>query len=172
MYSVTRTIGIDAGHRVARHDSQCRNIHGHRYKIEVTCSCEQLISTGPETGMVRDFGLLKHTMMHVIHDDADHAMILDINDVPVLDMFVDIQSRGNVCNSVDKKGYFARSLDRSTVKPLGMKILVLPYTPTAENLAKFWFDRLQAIVDVDGAMQINKVVVWETPNCFASYVPT
>ena len=36
MISVTRRLEFDAGHRIPDHRSQCRNLHGHRYVLEIT----------------------------------------------------------------------------------------------------------------------------------------
>ncbi|RDS98986.1 6-carboxytetrahydropterin synthase QueD, partial [Burkholderia contaminans] len=33
---ITRKLEFDAGHRIPDHRSQCRNLHGHRYVLEVT----------------------------------------------------------------------------------------------------------------------------------------
>ncbi|MBI4225594.1 6-carboxytetrahydropterin synthase [Candidatus Roizmanbacteria bacterium] len=32
---ITKIIEFDMGHRIPNHKSQCRNLHGHRYKLEV-----------------------------------------------------------------------------------------------------------------------------------------
>ena len=36
MISITRRLEFDAGHRIPDHRSQCRNLHGHRYVLEIT----------------------------------------------------------------------------------------------------------------------------------------
>ena len=36
MITITRKLEFDAGHRIPDHKSQCRNLHGHRYTIEIT----------------------------------------------------------------------------------------------------------------------------------------
>ena len=36
MLTITRKLEFDAGHRIPDHKSQCRNLHGHRYTLEIT----------------------------------------------------------------------------------------------------------------------------------------
>ena len=33
---ITTRLEFDAGHRIPNHKSNCKNLHGHRYAIEVT----------------------------------------------------------------------------------------------------------------------------------------
>ena len=35
---ITTRLEFDAGHRIPDHKSQCRNLHGHRYALEITLS--------------------------------------------------------------------------------------------------------------------------------------
>jgi hypothetical protein len=50
-------------------------------------------------------------------------------------------------------------------------ILVLPFTPTAENLARYWFGELQERISMrtGGRARLSEVRVWETPNACATY---
>jgi len=140
-FRITRKIELDAAHRVSSHGSKCRHVHGHRYTVEATCEGE-LITGGEQAGMVFDFGFLKGFMMDRIHEPADHAMIAWMHD-PLLKRFADC------CG----------------------KLLVVPYIPTAENLARYWYDQL--VDDVDRALgssgRLVSVRVYETPNCWADY---
>lgn len=77
---VSKSIEFDAGHRVPQHESKCRNPHGHRYRVEVTCE-------GPiaPDGMVIDFGLLKQALVELVHDPYDHAMLVWEHDTELLE---------------------------------------------------------------------------------------
>ena len=44
---------------------------------------------------------------------------------------------------------------------------VLPFIPTAENLARYFFEKIGEILD--GPAKVKCVVVWETPNAGAAY---
>ena len=65
-FSITRSIGVDCGHRVMTHGSKCKSIHGHRGTIEVTCAGPALHLSGEQSEMVVDFGFLKDAMINVI----------------------------------------------------------------------------------------------------------
>jgi 6-pyruvoyltetrahydropterin/6-carboxytetrahydropterin synthase len=162
---ITREIGIDMGHRVTHHGSKCRNLHGHRYKIEATLH-GPIIEKGPEQGMVMDFGFVKDLMMSEIDAPCDHGTCLWIGD-PVL-----AHELGPVYETlqreVSEKGY------RLTEWSWG-KIYLVPFVPTAENLACHWYKRLlPGVLDHIGKDEgmLYSVRVWETPNCNALYTCT
>lgn len=67
----TRIIGIDAGHRVTRHESKCGNVHGHRYSLEVTVSAPEL----DEAGRVVDFGTVKEVVGGWLLEHLDHGYL-------------------------------------------------------------------------------------------------
>lgn len=76
---VERFIEIDAGHRVARHESACRHLHGHRYKLTVTVEGPVKTDNSPEHGMVIDFGRIKQALQ-VIHSEWDHRCLIGADD--------------------------------------------------------------------------------------------
>ena len=86
-FTITRRIGIDAGHRIATHGSKCRHLHGHRYTIEATCRATVLRSAGEQTDMVLDFGFLKDEMLRHIDVPCDHGLILSVDDADMLSLF-------------------------------------------------------------------------------------
>lgn len=76
MVECTRRIEFDTGHRVMGHKNKCQYLHGHRYVLEITASCDDL----NELGMVVDFGELKNTMKDWIDKHFDHNVILHKDD--------------------------------------------------------------------------------------------
>ncbi|MDR1848594.1 MAG: 6-carboxytetrahydropterin synthase, partial [Zoogloeaceae bacterium] len=57
---ITRRLEFDAGHRIPDHQSQCRNLHGHRYALEITLEGEVNAKPGEtDSGMVMDFADIK-----------------------------------------------------------------------------------------------------------------
>ena len=68
----TRRLEFDAAHRVMRHESKCRYLHGHRYAVEVTVSAPELDSLG----RVVDFGVIKEKLGAWIDECWDHQAIL------------------------------------------------------------------------------------------------
>jgi 6-pyruvoyltetrahydropterin/6-carboxytetrahydropterin synthase len=83
--TVTRWIEFDAGHRVARHQSQCRHLHGHRYRLTVEVAGPILDDDSPAHGMVIDFGAIKDALVD-IHDSWDHRFLLGIDDPLLSDL--------------------------------------------------------------------------------------
>lgn len=159
MYSVTRRIECDIGHRIPDHTSKCSNIHGHRYVVEATCVSRTLISQGSSKDMVLDFSFLKDEMMKVIHAPADHALILSIDD-PLRDVLMQ-QGSGDL---ITCEG------DRLAITDFG-KIYTIDASPTAEALAQHWFVRLEnrVIARSEGHASLQNIRVYETPNCWAVY---
>lgn len=173
MFEITREIGVDYGHRVCRHKSACKNIHGHRAKIEVTCRSVDVHHSGEQTDMVLDFSFLKTIMMEEIHTMIDHGFICELSDVDVMKMFApdDIKfdnwynaAKETVKNSLHK-------CCATTLTKNNFKFYVVDFSPTAERLAEHFFKRLKEPVKErsNGLAEIVKVRFWETPNNYADY---
>jgi 6-pyruvoyltetrahydropterin/6-carboxytetrahydropterin synthase len=164
---ISREISIDAGHRVMDHLSKCRNLHGHRYTIQAWCR-GPLFPAGEQCGMVLDFGFLKEEMMAQIDAPFDHSFIFSTEDGLCRDMFgLGQESEGMAVDcAVRECGHFY-GMGR------GMKVSVLAVVPTAENLARFWYEVLAPRVTARSGDKASLVClkVWETPNCWAAYGP-
>ncbi|MFT6332675.1 MAG: 6-pyruvoyltetrahydropterin/6-carboxytetrahydropterin synthase [Lentimonas sp.] len=76
MISCTRNIEFDAAHRIINHQSKCKMLHGHRYKIEATFVAKEL----DNLGMVIDFGIIKEILGGWIDENWDHNTILNKKD--------------------------------------------------------------------------------------------
>lgn len=68
----TRRLEFDAAHRVLRHESKCRHLHGHRYAVEASFEAAALDALG----RVVDFGVVKERLGAWIDEHWDHATIL------------------------------------------------------------------------------------------------
>ncbi len=167
-YTISREIGIDAGHRVPTHGSKCKNLHGHRYTIQAICESDSLHDEGEQKDMTLDFGFLKEEMVDVIDVNCDHGLILWIQD-PILRQLVPaLDIRESIADAVARQEY---CLVRSQHVVEAQKIYVIAGIPTAEVLAKHWFERLAPRVSERSSRlaTLIAVKVWETPNCWASY---
>jgi 6-pyruvoyltetrahydropterin/6-carboxytetrahydropterin synthase len=173
VHTIARRIEIDAGHRIMTHGSKCRHIHGHRYTIEATCrdTNKQLHESGTQTDMVLDFGFLKEELMDHIDAPCDHGFITAHDDLQVLEMFSPQDREFDewvswVRKEVERQGYCSTEKTR-----LQSKLYVIDTQPTAERLARHWYGRLHdAVVNrSDGVAKLDKIRVWETPNCWAEY---
>ena len=160
-YLITRRIGIDAGHRIMAHSSKCRHLHGHRYEVEATCRAQRLHESGEQTGMVLDFAFLKEEMMAVIDAPCDHGFIAQLADGDLLEMFCPLATDfmpwlAGLNREVEQQGFACTDHTR-----LGTKLYVVPFTPTAEELAPAVNKRS------DGIAELARLRVWETPNNWA-----
>jgi 6-pyruvoyltetrahydropterin/6-carboxytetrahydropterin synthase len=141
--SITRRLEFDAGHRLPNHASQCRNVHGHRYAIEITLAAAVVEEAGAaDEGMVMDFGDIKRIAHEKLVERWDHAFFVHRDDKTMVDFLAAIP---------------------------GHKTVVLESVPTAENLARCAFRILEhAYRDRFGhEIRLVKVRLYETPNCWA-----
>ena len=144
MLTITRKLEFDAGHRIPDHKSQCRNLHGHRYTLELTLVGNVIEQEGnSDNGMIMDFSDVKSLAKQHLVDVWDHAFLVYSGDAAVRD--------------------FLASLP-------GHKTVIIDRIPTVENLAQTAFDILKAVfIDRYGTgLRLHKLVLHETPNCWAA----
>jgi 6-pyruvoyltetrahydropterin/6-carboxytetrahydropterin synthase len=168
-FRVSRRIEIDAGHRIMTHGSKCRHLHGHRYAIEAVCEAAHLHQGGEQTDMVVDFGFLKDEMMRAIDAPCDHGFIAAAVDDELLAMFAPADREGWVAEV--KAAVRTAGAHLTCDTRLATKLYVVPFQPTAECLARHWFDLLAGPVASrsDATARLVLLRVWETPNCVAEY---
>ncbi len=137
MYLLKTSASFDSAHFLSGYDGKCANLHGHRWKIEVCISGEKLQPAGQQRGMLIDFGDLKKAVRNLA-DIFDHAFIYEEN-----------------------------TLKAKTVEALqeeNFRLLPVPFRPTAENFAEYFFQILQ-----EQGFPVSQVTVWETPDNCAVY---
>ena len=140
---ITTRLEFDAGHRIPQHKSSCKNLHGHRYAIEVTIKGEVVSDkSNSEFGMVMDFKDAKELIKKTIVEEWDHSFIVYKDDAVVLK--------------------FLETLDDH-------KTVVFPLVPTAENMALVAMDKLKISFNKEFGSLIKpfKVRLYETPNNWA-----
>ncbi len=143
MITITRKLEFDAGHRIPDHKSQCRNLHGHRYTLEITLVGEVIEEEGSsDNGMIMDFSDVKALAKEHLVDIWDHAFLVYAKD-----------------NAV--RSFLATIPDHKTV--------VIDKIPTVENLASTAFDTLRTVYQdrYGTGLRLQKLVLHETPNCWA-----
>ncbi len=142
---ITRRLEFDSGHRIPNHKSQCRHLHGHRYAIEITLSGKVVDTEGAsDQGMVMDYSDVKVIAKREIVDLWDHAFLVWEQDRKVLE--------------------FLQSIP-------GHKTVVLGTPPTAENLARIAFEKLESAYRETG-LELAMVRLYETPNNWADAHPS
>ena len=140
---ITTRLEFDAGHRIPSHKSQCRNLHGHRYALEITLSGDIISQeNASENGMVMDFSDVKSIAKEAVVNLWDHAFLVYKNDNIILD--------------------FLNTLPNH-------KTVIMDCVPTAENLAAEAFKILKVNYhDTYGNhLKLERVRLFETPNNWA-----
>ena len=138
--SLSKEVEFDTGHRVPDHQSKCFNPHGHRYRVRATCEGQLIDENGaPDNGMLVDFSDLKAWLTEYVHDRFDHAFV--------------------VCETDTTMRAALAAGDSS------WKVVVVPYIPTAENMANDIFNTMAPIVARHwrNNIQLVKIEVYETP---------
>jgi 6-pyruvoyltetrahydropterin/6-carboxytetrahydropterin synthase len=140
---ITTRLEFDAGHRIPNHKSQCRNLHGHRYALEITLSGDIILAdNSSESGMVMDFSDVKQIARTSVVDVWDHAFLVFKDDKVVLDFLNTMPNH---------------------------KTVIFPSVPTAENMAAEAFKILKSqYKDTYGNhLTLERVRLYETPNSWA-----
>lgn len=137
MYCVQTSARFDSAHFLAGYHGKCANLHGHSWVIEAQAGSDTLSEQGEKRGMVLDFGDFK-ALVRDCAEQLDHALL-----------------------------YEEGTLKPETVAALEaeqFRLVALPFRPTAENLAKYFYDKLKA----DG-VPVLRVICKETPENIAVY---
>ncbi|SHK35641.1 6-pyruvoyl trahydropterin synthase family protein [Thermocrinis minervae] len=155
---ISKTFRFEAGHRVWKQNltmgrgsvftkeipqNKCINLHGHSYVLEVYLGSDTL----SQQEMVMDFYHLKNALKDLI-EEIDHSFIIDVHD-PIYPELKAV---------AEKYGAF--------------KIFPVEFCPTAEALAKFFYDFLKEKLKEAGLLEevkVVKVVLWETATSKAEY---
>lgn len=163
-FTISRQISIDAGHRIPEHHSKCRQIHGHRYVIEAFCE-GPLQEAGSQEGMILDFSFLKEEMIKVIDESCDHRLILYYED----ELITKLRAVNPVMYEARLKNIAENGYD--ILSTVWGHLYLIPYIPTAENLARHWAWRLNPRIRErsNNKAKLIKLRVHETPNCVAEY---
>lgn len=137
--TATRYHDISTGHRVVGHESKCRHMHGHNYRIHFTCSAPDLDTVG----RVIDFTVIKEKLCAWVEKHWDHKFLAWDQD-PVMS------------HSVEHMRHVPMYTD---------SVVFVPFNPTAENMAEY----LVSVVgpaELQGTnVVLTSVVIEETAKC-------
>lgn len=137
MYTLRTESEFDSAHFLSGYEGKCSNIHGHRWKVVAEVSADKLVENGQERGMLVDFKTFKDILKEET-ESMDHALIIE---------------RDTLGDTL-----YSMLCDK------GFKIISLDFRPTAENLSKFFYDRL-----AERGLPVKEIHVYETPNNCAIY---
>lgn len=143
MITATRYHDISCGHRVAGHESKCRHLHGHNYRITFTAASESL----DKLGRVVDFSVLKSTLCAWLEREWDHKFLVW---------------------EKDPMTYALQQLATDWNMECGHTLVLVPYNPTAENMALDLLHRVAPSLLQAHGIYITEVVVEETRKCSAT----
>lgn len=145
---ITKEIEIDLAHRVCFHNSKCRNLHWHRYKIEAWVDWEiHDTKYMSDFWMVVDYWDLKRVMLDYIDKPYDHGAIFYKED-PYKEKLLEIMALW------DQDPW---------------KLHFVDFMPTAENLCKHWYELIEWPLLGLHWVELKYVKVWETPTSSAIY---
>ena len=137
MYGLKTESSFDAAHFLTDYHGKCENLHGHRWRVVAYLGQEELQTEGTMKDMVVDFGVFKSAVRELT-EELDHSFVVEEG-----------------------------SLKEKTLECLceeGFELSILPFRTTAENLARYFFDRLEA-----QGLPVAQIDVYETPNNCAIY---
>lgn len=81
MITAERYHDISCGHRVVNHESKCKHLHGHNYRVHFIVASDELDSIG----RVLDFSVIKSRLCMWLENNYDHKTLLFSGD-PYLGM--------------------------------------------------------------------------------------
>ena len=140
MYYLKTSASFDSAHFLSGYNGKCANIHGHCWKVEVKIQGEELCSDGEKRGMLIDFRDFKNEVRSIA-DSLDHTLIYE---------------KGSL-----------RPATLTALSEEGFSLTEVPFRPTAENLAKYFFDVLSG-----RGFEPSSVTVYETEENCAVYEVT
>jgi 6-pyruvoyltetrahydropterin/6-carboxytetrahydropterin synthase len=116
MYSLKTESSFDSAHFLHSYKGKCHNIHGHCWVVTAVIHKNILVDSGNERGMVIDFKSFKSDLKKET-EKLDHALL------------------------IEKDSLMANTL--LALNQEGFKIISFAFRPTAENLSKYFWDKLK-----------------------------
>lgn len=139
MYGLKTEAAFDSAHFLADYYGKCENLHGHRWRVVVYLGQPDLQTEGTMRDMVLDFGVFKRAVRDLA-EELDHTFLVEED-----------------------------TLKPATIEALegeGFTLSILPFRTTAENLARYFAERL-----MEQNLPVSQVDMYETPNNCAIFRP-
>ena len=148
----TRYHDISCGHRVHGHESKCRHLHGHNYRIHFTCQAQPHSFATDNIGRVIDFGEIKGKLCMWVENNWDHKFLAWDQDTVMHALQDHLRSEDD-----EAKVIFDGSL------------VWVPFNPTAENMAEYLVHVVGPQMLADTGVRLVRVDIEETAKCSVSY---
>ena len=133
--SLVRQLRFCAGHRLYGHESKCAFFHGHNYRVDIEVEGVQGGTEVDSVGRIVDFSMIKRRMLGWLDENWDHGFLIFEEDTNALAAIRMVQPT---------------------------KYFVMPYNPTAENMARYLLEIVAPAVLGDLGVVARRVTVWET----------
>ena len=139
---ITKQFSFETGHALYGYDGECRNVHGHSYKLSVTVIGSPISDTSHvKLGMVIDFGDLKKIVKEEIVDKFDHATVFNKN-TPHIELAKELNDRGH-------------------------NVILVDYQPTSEKMVIDFATKIKARLPEN--IQLHSLKLQETDSSFAEW---
>lgn len=149
MHKVHRYHDISCGHRVVGHESKCRHLHGHNYRIHFTCTADTL----DDLGRVIDFSVIKEKLCMWVENNWDHKFLAWSEDLMLNDIYF----------------HMAGKIEFKEAFNIQESIVFVPFNPTAENMAQHLVSVVGPEVLKGTGVKLIEVKIEETAKCHASF---
>lgn len=143
MEIINKEFKFDTAHILPNHYGQCKNLHGHTYKLIVSCAGSYKTDLSSEC-MIIDFSKLKKIVEENIINRFDHAFILGAENEEVEKDIKIILMKHN------------------------LKFVDLGCRSTAENISKYIFNKLKPILKSEN-VELIKITLYETETSYIEY---
>ncbi len=164
MYTIRKSLDIDFAHHIRGHAGACIHIHGHTWRFEVELQAKSL----DEDGFVIDFKRLKTEVLQPCHRLLDHSLAIGADTyaeteralIPLGQALLDsrMPRHGTTETSDSSVTTLAGACNRY---PGGMKVVVFPFSPTSERIAKWLYEVAQDTLG-DERVSVAAARVFET----------
>ena len=72
MWTLSKQFHFEAAHILPYHEGKCARLHGHSWGLTVECAHTRLHTTGPQRGMVIDYGSISEAVRPLLEAKLDH----------------------------------------------------------------------------------------------------
>lgn len=142
-HTVIRYHDFCAGHTVTGHESKCKHLHGHNYRVNfhVAVRTNMVTTNLDPIGRVVDFSVVKQLLCEWLENQWDHKFLINKDD-PRL---------AALCET-----------DLAS-------LVVCDFNPTAENMAQYLVEVIGPAALADTDVELIGVELEETRKCSVSY---
>ena len=151
--TVIRYHDFCAGHTVTGHESKCRHLHGHNYRVHFHVRMKPLPEASQSEkiapnadgldhiGRVVDFSVVKQLLCEWLEENWDHRFLI---------------------NQEDPRLPFLAETDKES-------LVVVNFNPTAENMARFLVETIGPLTLAETDVELYGVELSETRKCSVTY---